>query len=889
MRLKNTYKAIFHPHSFFIWILLASLLPAIAISLFAIPISENALKQEVVSNLSAIANDKIIQMDHFIQGIKAETELLTQAPSLSPIISSLKVTGSQNQAGSYTPPTEQTKDFFKRILEYRKLNDIMIVAATGNVIFSLKQPQLIGQNILDPTYATSQLGLAFKNATTMLETHVSDFEETSSTKRNSMLYVASPLFSETELVGALVTSVDNKGLTEIASYTTGLGETGETIAGKYINGKIIPEINLRHATIKEFMSHSSQMDNRMLKAFEDAAIKASKKGEGIMVDYRGKEVLGVWRFLPALNWGVLVKIDTDEAFSPVYILKNNLIFISLIIFLIALFVSYLVGHRFQKTESNLLKVLDELETARDRALESDRSKSLFLANISYELRTPLNTIIGYSEMMHDVAQMKGLTNFVIDLSRINSAGKHLLSLINDILDLSKIEGRKMDLYLEEVDLFDLVNNINTLVKPLIDKGNNTLKIECDHDIGRWKTDVTKIRQCFINLIGNANKFTDNGTITVRVERLHKKEKEWIQIQVKDTGAGISPNQKQKLFELFSQHEFSTSRQGVTGLGLLITKNFCQLLGGHIEVESSLNKGSTFTMMIPAVLPPQENTQKEHTLYSDNLSRDFTSPPTQEGINDKMSDTSQETLKSDSIKVLIIDDDPTTHTHLAQHMMADGFQLFHAYNSEKGLELCKTHKPDIIVLGVILPKMDGWEILSSLKADPAFKDIKVVMTSTSDEKEIALALGAAEFVTKPFKSKDLVEKLQRHVSGQSSPILIIEDDLTARNLIARSIKDNYRYIEEASNGHEALEKIEHTTPSIILLDLMMPEMDGFEFLNRLRMNEKWKQIPVIVITAKDLSSADRARLGSVDAVFSKGEYHQRDLLDAVQRKIGDIEK
>jgi PAS domain S-box-containing protein len=512
------------------------------------------------------------------------------------------------------------------------------------------------------------------------------------------------------------------------------------------------------------------------------------------------------------------------------------------------------------------KAEEELRVAKEAAEQANSAKSSFLANMSHELRTPLNAILGYSEMLKEEAEDAGQGDFVPDLTKIHSAGKHLLGLINDVLDLSKIEAGKMELYIEPVEVRQLVDDVASTVLPLIEKNTNHLEVVCPPEVQFSNTDVTKLRQVLLNLLSNASKFTKEGKVTFGVAREKRPDKDWLVFSVKDSGIGMTETQLSKLFQAFSQADVSTTRKyGGTGLGLAISRKFCQMMGGDITVESEPGKGSTFFVHIPAdVVDP-----KKVTLQVEEESATIV-----EGSS-----------------VLVIDDDPSVRDVVKRSLTKEGVSVMTASSGEEGLELARRHRPDVITLDVQMPGMDGWEVLKTLKSDPELRQIAVIMMTNIDEKTTGYALGAAEYMTKPVDRDHLVEVLKKFRNNASTrPVLVVEDDPSVREIIRRALSQEGLKVLEAANGIEALARLAENPPSLILLDLMMPELDGFGFIEELRRSEEWNKIPVVVLTAKDISSEDRSRLeGFTSAVLvKKGQSPDaliREMRDLIQNATG----
>ena len=499
--------------------------------------------------------------------------------------------------------------------------------------------------------------------------------------------------------------------------------------------------------------------------------------------------------------------------------------------------------------------ITELLRARREAQAASTAKSHFLASMSHELRTPLNAILGYSEMLQEDAESAGQSGFIPDLQKIESAGRHLLTLINDVLDLSKIEAGKMELYLESFEVKTVLEAVAATVEPLIHKNGNTLRQEWANDLGAMRADVTRVRQILLNLLSNASKFTDHGTITLAAERSGDGTR--VTFSVRDTGVGMTEEQVGKLFQAFSQAEASTAaKYGGTGLGLAISKRFAEMMGGTITVTSTPGKGTTFAVHLPVVV-------------AESKAPVVTPAP---GV------TSVGT-------VLVIDDDPAMRTLMERILGREGFRVITAPDGPTGLELARREKPTVITLDLLMPGMDGWEVLGALKAQEELAQIPVVMLTILDEQRIGFALGAAEYLTKPIERDRLVAVLRRYGRETGRPVLVVEDDEATRTVLGRALSGEGRVVREAANGRIALSYLEKEIPGLILLDLMMPEMDGFELLAALRERPEWERIPVVVITAKDLTAEDHARLnGAVQQVVPKSERPPEELLGYVKSLV-----
>ncbi|MCX7421728.1 MAG: response regulator [Planctomycetia bacterium] len=514
----------------------------------------------------------------------------------------------------------------------------------------------------------------------------------------------------------------------------------------------------------------------------------------------------------------------------------------------------------------------DLEAARDQALEASHAKSAFLAQMSHELRTPLNSIIGYSELlMDDAKDGPHDPTTLADLKKIVGSGHHLLALINDVLDVSKIEAGKMELCLEEFELAAEVRGIVTTIEPLVQKNANTLRVDCPTDGCVMRADRTRVRQVLFNLLSNACKFTDHGQVAL--EATVDFSREACRFRVTDTGIGMSAEQLTKLFQSFSQADASTTRKyGGTGLGLAISQRICHLMGGQITVTSELGVGSTFTVDLPLRVTGPTRTEKPN----------ITPSPVDVSA---VTQTIAKAATTPGQTVLVIDDDPTVREVLQRILTREGLQVVLAESGEEGLRLADTLMPAVITLDVMMPHMDGWEVLGRLKGNPRLRHIPVVMLSIVDDKQFGFALGATDYLTKPIDRERLISVLRKYLPETSPTVLIIEDDPDTRDLLRRTLASEGWKTFEAENGRDGLDCLSKAQPSLILLDLMMPLMDGFQFLSELRRHPHWSGVPVLVITAMELSPNDQDRLnGRVMQILRKGSYKLDELVSEVKRAL-----
>ena len=468
----------------------------------------------------------------------------------------------------------------------------------------------------------------------------------------------------------------------------------------------------------------------------------------------------------------------------------------------------------------------EMEKARDEAIDAKGETSRFFANMSHELRTPLNAILGYGEMLAEDCEDLGYDDLLPDLKKITSAGTHLLSLINNILDISKIESGKMELYITSFEIEDVVDVIKDISAPLVSKNNNAFQTNIQDGIGAMRQDETKLRQCLSNLLSNAAKFTEAGTVTLEVDASLEKEIEMVSFKVIDTGEGMSEEGVGKVFEVYTQAERSTSaKHGGTGLGLPLSREMAQMMGGDITLTSELGVGSVFTLKLPRDCPQDEHEVSDSVL---------------EGIDD------------DEKLVVLIDDDVTMHDLIKRTLNKIGLTLVGATDSEKGMQMVRETKPKLLLLDVLMPGRDGWSILRECKSDPELKDMPVIMVSQLNQDTLANSLGADDYITKPI-DRELFLKTIKNILGDgdtdNNKILIIDDDENTRDLLSRMLKEGGWVPKTAKDGKEGLDQLGED-PALIVLDLEMPRMDGFEFLNQYieTVNEE-DRCPILVIQVK----------------------------------------
>ncbi len=517
-----------------------------------------------------------------------------------------------------------------------------------------------------------------------------------------------------------------------------------------------------------------------------------------------------------------------------------------------------------------LRSQKELRDAKELAEAANESKSQFLANMSHELRTPLNAVIMYSELLAEEAEDHNVPSFIPDLKRIRFAGKHLLELVNGVLDLSKVEAGKMEVFAEKFSVSKMIEEVIATVEPLVEKNRNKIYLEIHDGVDEIQGDVTKLRQVLYNLLANASKFTEDGKITVRVGQ--DVDQHQLIIDVQDTGIGMTEAQVERLFQPFMQADASTTRKyGGTGLGLAIIKRFTDLMHGNVSVASVEGEGTTFTVTLPTEL---DSTQRAASPLAD------VTPTADIAVIGNVG----------ASVVLVIDDDPAVRDILTRVLINEGIRPITAMDGEDGLNKAREHRPDLIILDVNMPKVDGWSVLSTLKADDELSNIPVVMQSVQDDRDLGFMLGASEYLVKPVNRDRLLAMLQKYVLDGEGTVLIVDDDEPTRRAIQRTLSVQSWKITQAIHGADAMDRMQEEIPSVILLDLMMPTMDGFEFLDILKSNPQWQNVPVVVMTAKELTNDDRERLaGGVEKVLTKSGLNRHRFLDEVRRIVQTVAK
>ncbi len=509
-------------------------------------------------------------------------------------------------------------------------------------------------------------------------------------------------------------------------------------------------------------------------------------------------------------------------------------------------------------------LIDELEESNAALIEANKHKSVFLANMSHELRTPLNSIIGFSELLTDArdGQFDEATRkrFV---GQIMTSGKHLLGLINDILDLSKVEAGQMELRLIVMSVAESIDQVIKTVEPLAAKKNITLQSSAV-GAGDVLADAGKVKQMLLNLVSNAIKFTsEGGTVTISALRL----KDMLEISVADTGIGIADADQKSIFQEFHQVDQGPGRKHEgTGLGLALTRRFALLHGGDVRVTSRVNKGSVFTLSlpirggaIPAVEPAPAVLKNGH---------------------------------GSGPLILVVEDDPAAAELLTRQLVAAGYRTEVARTGNEALARARQLQPAAITLDIILPEVDGWEVITRLKSDERTSRIPIVVVSVVDNPELGLALGAIDYLVKPIEANDLIERLNRFNLKRASAmenlrVLVVDDEPANRTLLTKVLEPAGFTVLPASGGREAIELAKSIKPDFVILDLMMPEVTGFDVVEALRADESTRDTPIMVLTATSLTEADKRLLnGRVSKILSRGSVATTDIVGLLKRVVAN---
>ena len=501
----------------------------------------------------------------------------------------------------------------------------------------------------------------------------------------------------------------------------------------------------------------------------------------------------------------------------------------------------------------------ELVRAKDHAQSGNLAKSKFLANMSHELRTPLNAIIGYTTLLQEDALVAERSEDVADLGRVLQASRSLLELINDILDLSKTETGRTSFQRNIVDIRTLVSSATSGFDAKEHSNGNSLAVEVGPDIGIMLGDAAKIRQCIINLLGNALKFTQGGHVRLSVAAIERDDAELIQFSVSDTGVGMSPERVASLFEDFNYSGDLPGPSG-PGLGLAITHRLAMMMGGSVTVESVLAQGSVFTLTIPR--------EMARTIPADDVL--------------PFIETTPQAPKASGKRALIIDDDPAAIDIMGRWLSRLGYAIMAAEDGEKGLELARREIPDLIILDIFMPGPSGYEVLEAIRADDSIKFVPVIVVSVDDDRVRGLRSGATECLMKPVQPKQLEEVLDVYCKRVEGDVLIIEDDADSRELLHRTAVQVGLTVRVARDGEEGMAMVAKQVPSAIILDLGLPGMSGFDVLDALAADPRLQRIPVLIVSGREISVSEHRLIARAGGIFHpKGHASPRQIAQSLR--------
>lgn len=519
---------------------------------------------------------------------------------------------------------------------------------------------------------------------------------------------------------------------------------------------------------------------------------------------------------------------------------------------------------------------EELNKKNTELEKAYRVKSDFLASMSHELRTPLNSIIGFSSVLLGPTGDPLTPDQKMAMEKVLKNGKHLLQLINDILDFSKLEAGRMTVNVESDSVSNIISSTTMTIEVLVKQKNLALRQELEDGLPMLNTDILKVKQIIVNLLSNAVKFTEKGEITLSVR---KAGKGLISIAVKDSGIGIEAKNIPLVFEEFSQIDTSHSRKYKgTGLGLPISRRLARMLGGDLVAESEPGKGSTFTLTIPATYSG-ENAGAQKPAPSPGQRP--VPAPAPKAVPAPLS--ARTTGPATGTKILCIDDDPDATEILRSYLVPDGYNVTVAYSGDEGIKFARTMKPALITLDIMMPQKDGWQVLRELKRDPVTKDIPVIIHSMIDNKPLALSLGAVDVMPKPVDSRLLLQRVQGAVKSKDQFVLVVDDNKDYTSAVKDVLELEGFVVKTAHSGEEAIEILKTSIPAVIFLDVVMPGMDGFQVVRRLQAHERWRTIPVVILSGKELTDRERDMLQThIKEVMNKEQFSKDALTNTIKR-------
>lgn len=520
----------------------------------------------------------------------------------------------------------------------------------------------------------------------------------------------------------------------------------------------------------------------------------------------------------------------------------------------------------QKLSQEIAKKNEELNSKNVELGKAYKVKSDFLSSMSHELRTPLNSIIGFTSILLGPQGDPLTEDQKKALEKVLRNGKHLLQLINDILDFSKIESGRMPINIEIDEVDSVIASAVATVESLVKSKDIQLVQSISRELPKLHTDILKIKQILVNLLSNAAKFTEKGQISIDV----LPHNGMIEFKVKDTGIGIEKKNLELVFQEFQQIDSSSARkyQG-TGLGLPISRRLARMLGGDLRVESEYGKGSTFTLIVPYMFPEELKTD-----YEVSVSIKQRPEPAVE---------KRETALPDRAQILCIDDDPDVLEILRKYLVPEGYSVVTAMSGDEGIQIATKLRPNLITLDIMMPQKDGWQVLRELKQNPATREIPVLIHSMIDNKPLAISLGARDVLPKPVEASQLLAVVKEVNRSKKEIILIVDDSEDFCDTLKKMLEDDGFRTRIAYNGREAFDVMKSELPALVLLDLLMPVMDGFQFLRKVQDHEKWKDVPIVILSAKELTQKEQQTLNEqITEYMHKRDFSHEALSKTVKR-------
>ena len=829
----------------------------------------NTLERLSFDALTSIREAKRRQIEMMFHRARIEVRTLAASPGLSQILMQ------QNYEG-------YVLDFWQGIHKTLERENVYLFDRDGTLVLSASHRDIPS---LDEA-STSIYAEAFRRAMMSNKGDVSfvDFRHTHGEDEAPVAMMSSPIVFAGETLGAVVVQLSLQDINSVMTgdgqwERDGLGRTGETyIVG--FDGLMRSDSRFMDELGADMKGHGTSILHQSVssQAFEQAL--KGETGTAINLNYLG--VSSNASFIPlnieGVKWVLIAEISRDEALEPVFYFADFMALSAGIAMLVLAFIAFGIsgtitkplrilingareyrrgrfqsriegmrgkemvelGDAFNSMADGLTSLLAEREKQLAIAKEASQMKSTFVANMSHELRTPLNAILGITEMVLEEARENGNEQFVEPLFRVSRAGEHLLGIINDILDISKIEAGKIELHPEEVAIARVVEDLEAQCLSLAEKNDNTFTSEVAEDVKFIRTDVMRLRQILLNIFANAFKFTKNGDVSLKVLLVDDGNGAlMVRFDITDTGIGMTSEQMKRVFGEFSQADVTTTKEfGGTGLGMTISKKLAELMNGSIQVESNKDVGTCFSLLLP--LDIMEGEQKKSA-----KPHDFTSH-----------------VELADVKgfVLVVDDEPTAREVIGNILLHSGYEVKLASNAAGAMELARDERCSAIVLDIGMPGVSGWDVLAALKSDPATEKKPVIMCSMYDEKNKGYALGAAEFISKPVRKDELLQAIHRHLGDRvRANVLVVDDNDDVRAMFHSALMKAGHRVREATNGIEALQQMETNLPDLVILDLMMPVMDGFEFLDRIDKTKAFQSVPIIVATSIDLTTEQIERI------------------------------